>query len=289
MKTVKHLGLLLILLLAFNSGFGQTVSDTTYWKNGGDFTLNFTQVSFTNWSAGGQNSVAGVSKFKYFARYEKSGVKWENLMDVGYGLSKVEGLEIQKSEDLIDFASNVGLKASGFWSYNLGFSFKSQFAPGYSDATNTVKTSNFLSPAYLSLTAGMEYQPVEFFKLMLSPLSGKMTIVTDDEIDATNYGLETADATTRMELGATMLATLKTPIVKNVDLATELGLFSNYLDEPQNIDVDWKLGINMKINDYLSAQINTRLIYDEDIKDPVDDTAKIQFKELLGIGLNFKF
>lgn len=286
---MKYFSIILVILLTATTAFAQAVSDTTYWKNGGDFTLNFTQVSFTNWSAGGQNSVAGVSKFKYFARYEKSGVKWENLMDVGYGLSKVEGLELQKSEDLIDFASNVGFKASEFWSYNLGFSFKSQFAPGYNDATNTVKTSNFLSPAYLSLTAGMEYQPVEFFKLMLSPLSGKMTIVTDDEIDARNYGLETFDATTRMELGATVLSTLKTPIVKNVDLATELGLFSNYLNQPQNIDIDWKVGINMKINNYLSAQINTRLIYDEDIKDSADDTAKIQFKELLGIGLNLKF
>lgn len=113
--------------------------------------------------------------------------------------------------------------------------------------------------------------------------------MSDKSIDATLYGLATSDATTRIELGAYVLTNLKTEIAKNVGLSSELGLFSNYLNNPQNIDVDWKLGIIMKINSYMSAQLDTRLIYDADIKDPVDDKAKIQFKELIGIGFNFKF
>ncbi len=92
-----------------------------------------------------------------------------------------------------------------------------------------------------------------------------------------------------MELGGLFKAALNTEIIKNVGLLSELGLFTNYLDRPENVDVNWKVTINMKINDYLSARLNTELLYDADIVDPVDNVAKVQFKELLGIGLNFKF
>ncbi|WP_423129656.1 hypothetical protein [Gaoshiqia sp. Z1-71] len=54
----------------------------------------------------------------------------------------------------------------------------------------------------------------------------------------------------------------------------------------------------MKINSFLSANLITNLIYDNDIKIPIDKDhdgltdeigPRIQFKELFGIGLNVKF
>ena len=97
----------------------------------------------------------------------------------------------------------------------------------------------------------------------------------------------------RAELGATLKAELKTPIVKNVDLSTALMLFSNYLDQPQNVDVNWDVAINMKINDYLSANLITNMIYDHDILIPLDDEGntgrRIQLKQLFGVGLSYKF
>ena len=281
---------LLFLAAGFISALrAQTPSDTTiYWEKGGSYTINLTQVSLTNWAAGGQNSISGVTKLQLFANYKKDNTSWDNSIELGYGLSKVEDLATQKNEDIIDLQSKLGIKASGKWNYSASLAFKSQFAPGYSDAANTIKTSNLFAPAYLTLALGMDYKPSKVFSLMLSPASGKLTIVADEDIDALNYGLSTSDATTRLELGASLNALLKTPVVKNVGLTSELSLFSNYLDNPQNVDVDWKAGITMKINDYLSAQIDTRLVYDADILDENGD-AKVQFKELLGVGLNIKF
>ena len=285
---MKRLLFILLFAVTIIHAKAQTPADTTYWKKGGNYNLNFTQVSLTNWAAGGQNSIAGVTKLHFFANYKKANTSWDNIIDLGYGLSKVEDL-VQKNEDIIDLQSKLGVKASKKWNYSVALAFKSQFAPGYSDAENTIKTSGLFSPAYLTMAVGMDYKPSDKFSLMLSPVTGKLTLVTDDEIDARNYGLATSDATTRMELGASLKALFNTNIVKNVGLTSALGLFSNYLDNPQNVDVDLKVGINMKINDYLSAQIDTRILYDADVKDPEDGKAKIQFKELLGIGLNFKF
>lgn len=266
----------------------QEPADTSYWSKGGNININFTQVSLTNWAAGGQNSVAGVGKFQYNANYTKENISWDNMIDLGYGLSKVKGSATQKNEDIFDLQSKLGIAASKKWNYSALLAFKSQFAPGYSDASNTLKTSNLLAPANITLAFGMDYKPSEIFAVMIAPITGKLTIVNDPDIDATNYGLESSDAKTRMELGASIKAILNTNIAKNVGLSSELGLFSNYIDNPQNVDVDWKVGLNMKINDYLSAQIDTRLLYDADIKDPADNLAKIQFKQLLGIGLNIK-
>ena len=271
------------------SAQAQETADTTYWKKGGNFSFNATQVSLTNWSAGGQNAISGVTKLQLFANYQKANLVHDSKIDLGYGLSKVEGLAVQKNEDIIDLQSKLGIKASEKWNYSASLSMKSQFGPGYSEVTNTNKTSSFLSPGYITLAFGMDYKPSNKFSMLLSPLSGKLTVVTDKTIDATLYGLSSSDATSRVEMGAYVLTAVKTDIAKNVALASELGLFSNYLNNPQNVDVDWKLGIIMKINDYLSAQLDTRLLFDADIKNPIDDKAKIQFKELIGIGINFKF
>ncbi|HPR33533.1 MAG TPA: DUF3078 domain-containing protein [Prolixibacteraceae bacterium] len=280
----------LILLLAFFAAVGlsaQEKPDTTYWKKGGNFSINFTQVSFTNWAAGGMNAVSGVAKLNYFANYAKGNTSWDNLLDLGYGLSSVEGIPLKKNEDRIDFQSKLGIKATPKWFYSGLLSFKSQFAPGYSDPDNTVKVSNLFAPAYLMLALGMDYKPSDKLSFMLSPVTGKLTVVSDPDLSG-SYGVA-AGETTRMELGGLLKAAINTEILKNVALLSELGLFTNYLDRPENVDVNWKLTLNMKINDYLSAQLNTELLYDADILDPVDQVAKVQFKELLGIGLSFKF
>lgn len=283
----KFLSTALALICGF-SLFAQNDSDTTYWKNAGSFAINFTQVSFTNWAAGGQNAISGVSKLNYSANFKKDNIAWDNIVNLGYGLSKVEGLAIQKSEDIIDLQSKFGLKASDKWYYSASAAFLSQFAPGYSDATNTTLISNLFSPASLNLAIGMDYKPTDKIAVLIAPLAAKATFILDETIDETNYGLE-AGKTSRLELGASLKTLLNAELMKNVGLTTELGLFSNYLNNPQNVDVDWKVALKLKVNEYLSAQIDTRLLYDADIIDPIDDKAKVQFKELLGIGLSFSF
>ncbi len=283
----------IILFFSLLSVSLANVVDTTYWTKGGTFGLNFTQVSLSNWAAGGQDAVSGVAQFKVFANYKKANVTWDNKLDLGYGLSFIEEPPLQKIEDIIDLQSKLGIQSSNKWYYAVLGSFKTQFTPGYSDKLNTIKASNLFAPAYLTLSIGMDYKPSDKFTLFLSPLSGKMTIVTDPDLDG-KFGVE-AGKNSRMELGATLRTNLKREIMKNVNLDTDLGLFSNYLKDPQRIDVDWKLGLIMNVNKFLSVRLNTHLIYDYDIKFPVEESttgeteARVQFKEIFGVGFNFKF
>ncbi len=265
------------------------------WKKGGDFTLTFSQVSFSNWAAGGKNSVSGVSLLNYSANYAKDRLNWDNTFQVGYGLLKEGTQDLIKSEDKMDFSSKLGYKISdeSKWLYSGLFNFRSQFANGYKypDTENVIST--LFSPAYITLALGADYKPSDMFSLFLSPLGSKFTIVTDEDLSAEGaFGVDKGKKF-RAEMGASLKSELKFPVVKNVDVQTVLGLFSNYLNNPQNIDVNWDFRVNMKINEYLSANFLTNMIYDHDILIPIDDQGnkgrRVQWKQLFGAGLSFKF
>jgi hypothetical protein len=265
------------------------------WKKGGDFTLTFSQVSFSNWAAGGKNSVSGVSLLNYSANYAKDRLNWDNTFQLGYGLLKEGTQDLIKSEDKMDFSSKLGYKIAdeSKWLYSGLFNFRSQFADGYKypDTENVIST--LFSPAYITLALGADYKPSDMFSLFLSPLGSKFTIVTDEDLSNEGaYGVDPGKKF-RAEMGASLKSELKFPVVKNVDVQTVLGLFSNYLNNPQNIDVNWDFRVNMKINEYLSANFLTNMIYDHDILIPIDDQGnkgrRVQWKQLFGAGLSFKF
>jgi hypothetical protein len=149
-----------------------------------------------------------------------------------------------------------------------------------------------MAPAYLNISLGMDYTPSKVFSLFIGPLSGKSTFVMDDELsDAGAYGVDSSKHF-RNEFGGTIRAIVNKDIMKNVNLSSKLELFSNYMKNPQNIDVNWQLLINMKVNKWIAASINLQMIYDDDIKtkeDLVTHGAKVQFKEVFGVGLSYKF
>jgi hypothetical protein len=294
-------------------------ADTT-WKTGGTLGLNFSQVYLENWAAGGQSSVSGTALVTLFANYAKGKGTWDNTLDLAYGLLRQgdEGVVI-KTDDRIDFASKYGYKASKKWYYSALVNFRTQFAPGYQLANGVPDESNiisdFLAPAYTLASVGMDYKPNKKFTAFLSPATYKLTIVMNDSLaDVGAFGVEAAEfndlgekiadgRNLRHEIGGYVRMAYNTDVVENVSLQTRIDLFSNYLNNPQNIDINWEVLISMKINEFMSATITTQLLYDDDVtlqkKDPVlDDEGNVidtgrgpgvQFKEVLAIGFSYKF
>lgn len=292
-----------VMVFAVGILTAQEASDTIkHWKKGGDLSINFSQVSFSNWAAGGKKSVSGVGLFNVFANYSKERMSWDNSLNMGYGLLKEEQRSLVKSEDKLEINSKVGYKMteSGKWFLTGLVNFRTQFANGYNYANidNPVRISSLLAPAYLTFAVGFDYKPTDKFSLFASPLSSKFTFVADDELSAIGaFGVDPGKKF-RAEMGGTIKSELKFKVVKNVDAVTNLTLFSNYLKNPQNIDVNWDFRLNMKINEFLSANFLTNLIYDDDVMIPIDrnddgviDGAgrRIQLKQLFGAGLSVKF
>ena len=286
--------LIILLILPFAS-LAEEVADTVkYWKRSGVFSANFSQVSLTNWAAGGQSSTSGVFLMNYNANYKKDSLSWDNYLDLGYGFLKNNDEDLRKSTDKIEFNSKVGYNTGSNWNYAGLVGFKSQFAPGYNypRVTGDTPISKFLAPAYINVALGMDYK-TEFMSLFLSPATGKFTIVNDDALSAAGeFGVDPGKKF-RAEFGASVRFGAQKEILKNVTAATKLDLFSNYFHNPQNIDVDWTFMLNMQVNEGLSANFLTQLVYDDDIKILDSETGNsapmVQFMEMFGVGLSVKF
>jgi len=266
-----------------------------YWKIGGDATFTFSQITLKNWSAGGKSSTAGAFLSHAFVNYDKNNSSWANTLHLGYGWNKQQGENNVKTDDKILLTSKYGYKATQNWYYTALIHFKTQMTTGYDDPPdNKIIISDFMAPAYLLASLGMDYKPNEDFSLYLSPLTCKMTFVLDDSLSVSGlYGVDDGKFF-RAEYGA-MLKTVykKENIIKNLDFYTRLDLFSNLLEKPQNIDVDWEVKLNYRFTKYLTAVAALNLIYDDDVKTLKEDgtpgSAKLQTKQLVGIGISVKF
>lgn len=270
----------------------------TGWFVGGNMALNFSQVQLNNWISGGQNSISATAFANLFANYHNGKTSWDNSLNLGYGQMKQDKNDFFKTDDKIDFVSKYGRTAFGNWNYSGLFNFRSQFDVGYKSPTEKTVVSRFLAPAYIIGAIGMDYKPNQFVSAFISPITSKNTIVRDTVLsNAGAYGVESGQVI-RYEMGGFIRLFFQKDVVKNVNLMSTVDLFSNYLHNPQNIDVNWQVLINMKVNKFLSASITTHIIYDDDIMIPLDRNEdgitegkgpRTQFKEVLGVGFSYKF
>ena len=307
-KTLKSL-LLLSFLITSATSFSQTAAlesvkrDTTSdrtkaWKKSGFVGLNFTQVSLSNWSAGGSNSISGLALFKYSANYKDQHNSWDNFIDLAFGISQEGEDNPRKSDDKIDISTKYGRFAFKNWYYSALVGFRSQFSKGYNYPNDSVAISNFLAPGYLTVALGMDYRPNDNLTILASPCAGRLIIVNDDSLSAMGaFGVDSAK-TTKLEIGAMVRILFKKDIIENVGLINKLELYSDYTGDVSKVDVNWEITLNMKVNEYISANLSTHLIYDEDTKIGVDSNGdgsidafgpRTQFKEVLGVGLSYKF
>lgn len=290
----KFIPFLMFFSFLFTISFSQEKPDTL-WKVGGVGTLTFSQVSLYQWSAGGDPSVSGAGLLNLYANFNDGNKSWENTLDLAYGLNRIgrgDDAETKKTNDRIEFSSQFGMKASGKWYYSSLLNFKTQFTKGYDPDNEDVVISDFFAPAYITSSLGMEYKGDKGFQAFLSPITGKYTIVMNDSLSADgNFGVEPGK-NFRAELGGFIKLSYKADLMENVSMTTKVDFFSNYLDQPGNIDVNFELLLAMKINEYLAATVNVLAIYDDDVNLVQEDGTQgpgIQVKEVFGLGLSYKF
>ncbi|UYQ93138.1 DUF3078 domain-containing protein [Chitinophaga horti] len=307
---MKKFGLFTALLLAVNLLYGQVElkkareenwkkikrneSDTShkFWKKGGTFNLNVNQGSLTNWAAGGDKfSLSAGATLSVFANYTKGRHEWDNTLDLAYGYVKTTSLGMRKSDDRIDLTTKYGYDVGNNWYASGLFNLRTQFANGYLYPTDSTRdlVSKFFSPAYILLSPGLDYKPNKEFSLFISPVTGRWVAVLDDTLSARGaYGVDTGKHV-KSEFGAYLSANWNKEIAKNIVYKTKLELFSNYKQNPGNIDVFWTNVLSMKVNKYLSATVSLDMIYDDDVKVFENKATgvmgpRLQVKQVIGVG-----
>lgn len=264
--------------------------DTTKlgWKRTGNFVFLLNQSAFNNeWLGGGTSNIAGNIGLNYDYNYSSSTSVWDNKLIVAYGLTKLKDQDMTKSDDRFEFTSLYGKKAGNSnWYYSAFLNFKTQMDSGFDPTTGT-KISHFFSPAYLQAGPGMLWKKSDNLKVNIAPATSRLIFVHSEFTEGlpegvTYFGVE-GDETTRFEFGAAVNAYYKATIMTNVTMENILNLYSNYLDKPQNVDIDYQMNLVMKVNKYMSANVAFQAIYD-------DNAIKaVQVRQVFGLGLNYNF
>ncbi|QNL50378.1 DUF3078 domain-containing protein [Olivibacter sp. SDN3] len=268
-------------------------ADST-WKIHGENTFLINQSSFTNWAAGGVNALSGNILLNYDFNYKKEKWSWDNKVIAGFGLTRQEETGWRKNDDRIILNSLLGYQAAPKWLYTFFMNFNTQFTDGFNyDGDNPrQKISTAFAPAYLSFGPGFAYKESDNFRFNLSPAAPRFVFVLDDSLSNRGaFGVDPGKKT-RFEFGASFDAYYRADIMENVGIENILRLYSNYLEDPQNVDVDYTLNVFMKVNRFISVNAGVQMIYDDNtelVKDDGREGPGLQLKQIFGAGFTYKF
>jgi len=275
-------------------------ADPVWWNHKNVIGFDLNQVSFVNWNTGGQNSVSGLFKVEFARVYEKLYTLWNNQVSARYGLNNQQNLGLIKTDDEIRLASSFGYRKDTLsnWYFSAQFNFRTQFTDGFKEPEDEDPISRFFAPAYFHLGIGSQYNLKEkLFSIYVSPLTLKSTYVFDEKLSNEGaFGVQPGDRS-RHELGILVRTKWEKEIFKNVAMENDLELYTDYINDFGNIDVEWILNFQFKINKVFQASFRSHLIYDNDIK--IKETneageveilgARVQLKQQLGIGIIYNF
>lgn len=272
-------------------------SEEEAWEYNATANLNGSQAAFKDWEEGaGSNSLAFAAGLSGEAT-KKTG-RWlqQHELQLGFGILNQEGQRLRKSEDQIAFNTSLRYQGEGFFKLfnpTLAGTFRTQFAKGFDydsnpfegevdddrlDRTTPVQSSEFLSPAFITESLGLTYEPLSALTIRFGAAS-KQTVVREEDFRVL-YGVD-SDQVAEVEGGAELAIGFDRNLTENIRYRSQFnGFYSiNQTEDPP--DARWRNTLNLKVNDWLSTDLQFVALFDKDI------TNQIQLKETLSVGVSF--
>jgi len=251
------------------------------WSGGGRFTFLLNQSSYSNWISGGENAVAGNIVVNYDFNWRKGNWKWDNKIISSYGSSYLADQGYRKTDDRFEYNSVLAYNTGKSWYFSFLSNFITQFTRGFDYSTDPIReVSSTLSPAYWSFGPGMFWRKNENYRVNIAPATSRFTFVSRPF--SGQYGVEEGK-TSAYGLGFNLSAYLKYKIIDDLTMENIIQLYSDYLENPQNVDINYQTNFLYAFNKFLSLNLTLHII--------IDDNAvnTFQFRQLFGIGLNYMF
>lgn len=283
------------------------------WNQKNKAGVDISEVTFVNWNSGGSNSISALLALNSSLNYKYENFYWGTKGKVRYGVNKQENQKLRKTEDIIEFDSNVGYRKDSLtnWFFSAHFNFKTQFTNGYNYPNRKKAISKFMAPGYMFIGGGAEYgKDMEKFSFYVSPLTVKTTFVLDRALaDHGAFGVEQAvydingnivsrGQQVKNEVGILVTNYVESEVFENINISSKISLYTDYLHSFGNVDVDWLVNFDFKVNQFVKASLGSHIKYDDDIKiltpsdvegEFVENGAKVQWKQILGIGIAIDF
>lgn len=253
---------------------------------------------------GGASSFALNTGLQIFANYKKDNIIWDTKLAINYGINRQSGRSYptRKSNDNFNFSSKYGRQLSEKIYLSTQIDARTQLLAGYryfrpsgAERDSRNRISDLLSPGYVQSSTGLNYQTTlendGKFSAILSPFTGRFTIVLDDSLSrAGAFGVVPGEKV-RPEAGVSLGTSANVQIMENVRWKTDLNLFSNY-EKLGNMVVNFNSIVSLKVNKYITTRIESILIYDENVFIEQEDgssTRAVQFQNLINFGIGVDF
>jgi len=290
---MKHYFLLFFLIFSINTFSQEESKKDSLWTTRGNVAILLNQTGFSDWVGGGTNNFSGTLKFDYEWEYRDKGWDWLTNVESAYGLAKYKNAPFaRKIDDRILIQSIVGKEFTKNLSFSAFFNFTSQLGNGYKykkDSNNNEireLTTRIFSPAYFQLGSGFLWKKDETLWVNYSPIATRLILVskkfTQDLTGNDTYFGVLPNKSSRYELGANLTFHSEGNLIENIKYKQDLKLFSNYLEDASNIDLDYLVQIEVDINPLLSTQLIFQLIYDDNA------ISRLQVREVFGVGVQLK-
>ena len=285
--------LIIILITSVNIYSQEIVEKDSLWTKRGNVAVLLNQTGFSDWVGGGTNNFSGTIKFDYEWEYRNKGWDWLSNVESAFGLAKYKNAPFaRKIDDRILIQSIVGKEFTRNLSFSAFFNFTSQIGNGYKykkdDDNNEIRelTTRIFSPAYFQIGSGFLWKKDEKLWVNYSPIASRLILVskkfTDGLSENDSYFGVSPNKSSRYELGANLTFHSEGSLLENVNYKQDLKLFSNYLEDASNIDLDYLAQIEINVNPFLSTQLIFQLIYDDNA------VSRLQVREVFGVGVQLK-
>ena len=254
---------------------------TKTWSGEGRFSFLFNQSSYSKWISGGENAISANIVVNYDFNYKKNNWKWDNKIITSYGSSYLDDQGYRKTDDRFEYNSVLAYNTGKSWYFSFFSNFITQYTRGfdYSQDPRLLVSSTF-SPAYWSYGPGMFWRKNENYRVNIAPATSRFTFVS--RAFSGQYGVDEGK-TVAYGLGFNLSGYVKYKIVDNLTMENIVQIYSDYLDKPQNVDINYQTNLFLTVNKYLSMNATLHVI--------IDDNAvnTFQFRQLFGFGFNYTF
>ncbi|PKL87149.1 MAG: hypothetical protein CVV23_16850 [Ignavibacteriae bacterium HGW-Ignavibacteriae-2] len=243
--------------------------------------LNISQISFSNWAQGGDNSLAFTLMGEFSLKYKTEKWRFKNYVKTAFGKTKLGDADIRQTDNEIYLETvlslNIGWAVDPFISNSVRTAITDGF--DYSKVP-AVKIADLFDPGYITQSIGFTYDKSEIIQTRLGiafqeTFTNKLNQYSDDP--DTKDKIEDFKFDTGME----SVTDAKLKLDDNLLYTTKLRVFTRF----QSLDVwdvRWDNAISAKVNSWLNVNLGVILIHE------ISQTRKTQLKEALQIGIVYR-
>lgn len=297
------------------------LEDKEGWLHKTAIGLDLGQLLNINPYPGAGNSRLGFGgALNYNSRYKKGLFQWKNDILFNFSAERTgsgtinansnEKQPFRKALDMLQLNTNFGykFKESSAWAFAVDLGLRTQLLNSYVDSASqliymkelnvapykTDLVSKLFSPALITIAPGIEYSKSKDWQIFFSPVGGQITIISDQNIanlgihgTSLKEGSNTDYETSKFALGALLKAGYKRIYFEKLIVGSALSLFSDYLDNPQNIDVVWQNSLGYELFKGFNLQLKADLYYDDNKTNNITESNAVGGINGSGKRINF--